>query len=462
MVKAESEKLKGISHIHFIGVYGISLSALAVISAKRGYVVSGSDTGYGSDNIRCQLEGAGVTVFAGNSPENLSHLPSAQSSAVVYSAAVTEQNGELAAARSLGIRVFGRAEFMELITSGFGVRIGVSGTHGKSTVCGMITEIFLAAGLNPDVLCGAELPSLGGTWRIGSGKRVIYEACEYKNSFLQLHPTCAVITNIEEDHPDFFHGIGEIRESFRHFADNAEKAVVCVDGEEGRALAKRLGGRVVTCSAYDRSADYFACNTKAERGRYSFMLRRRGERLCEVSLKAPGIHNLQNAVTAAATALEEGAAPEFVAEGLGNFTGVKRRMEYRGMLKDAVIYDDYAHHPTEIRATLAAFRAMGFRFISCAFQPHTFSRTKRFFCDFAEAFADADEVLFADIFAAREADVYGISSRDLASVTKNGYYLPTPDLIAQHFRNIAAPGVLLLTMGAGELDRVADKLLKNS
>ena len=453
--------LTDVKQIHFIGVYGISLSSLAILSAHRGYAVSGSDSGEGSGSRRNALADAGITVFTGNSPENLPTALPPEQVAVVYTSAVTEDNAELRAARARGMRIFGRTEFMELMTADIPTRIGVAGTHGKSTVCGMLAEIFIAAELDPSILCGAELPSIGGTLRIGSGERVIYEACEYKNSFLKLHPTHAVVTNIEEDHPDFFKDISEIRRSFYQYAEGTESVTVCTDGEEGRKLAAHMGSNATTCSVTSKNADYFQRHAHAELGRYSFTLYHRGTELCTISLKTVGRHNMQNAVTAAAVAIENGISPELVKKGLEAFTGVRRRMEYRGTVNGAVIYDDYAHHPTEIRATLSAAKSMGFDRVICAFQPHTYSRTAKLFHEFTNAFSCADQVIFADIYAARETNTYGVHSRDLAAATPNAIYLPTPELIAEYLREHASPNVLLLTVGAGVLDRVADIILKD-
>ena len=452
--------LSGINHIHFIGIYGISLSSLALLSAHRGYAVSGSDTDSGRPSVKNRLSAANIVVFNGNTTGNLpSHLPSTQV-AVVHTAAVTDDNPELTAARARGMRIFGRTEFMELLTASIPTRIGVSGTHGKSTVCGMLSNIFISAELDPDVLCGAELPQIGAM-RIGSGERMIYEACEYKNSFLKLHPTHAVVTNIEEDHLDFFKDISEIRESFFRYASSAYSATVCTDSVEGRGLATRLSNRVTTCSVDTEDADYFQRNAVAELGRYSFALCHRGEALCDIALRVVGRHNLQNAVVAAAVAIENGVSPEFVKMGLEAFNGVKRRMEYRGTVNGAMIYDDYAHHPTEIKATLVTAKAMGFDRIICAFQPHTYSRTAKLWNEFTAAFEQADQVVFADIYAARETNTYGVHSRELAAATPNAIYVPTPELIAEYLKSHAAPKTLILTMGAGVLDRVADIILTN-
>ena len=451
-----SEKLNGITHVHFIGIYGISVYSLAVITARLGYTVSGSDTGEGTALRRNALSEAGIRLYRSHSADSLpKNVPPSQIT-VVYTAAVTDANPELTAARETGMRILSRAEYVETLTCRIPLRIGVAGTHGKSTVCGMLARIFTEAGLDPDILCGAELPSLGGAFRIGSGERIIYESCEYKNYFLKLNNTHAVVTNVEADHPDFFHGIEDVRASFRKYTEKAAAVTVCIDGAESRTLADTLGEKAVTCSVSDRRADYYADNVSAVMGRYSFDLVKRGNALCRITLRVVGAHNLQNAVTAAATALENGITPTDVRKGLESFTGVKRRMEYRGTLNGAVIYDDYAHHPTEIRATLTAARGMGFKKIYCAFQPHTYSRTAALFREFTASFYFADQVIFADIYAAREVNTYGVTSKALTNATPNAIHIPTAEGIAEYFKSIAAPDILLITMGAGELDRVAD------
>ncbi|MBR2461372.1 MAG: UDP-N-acetylmuramate--L-alanine ligase [Clostridia bacterium] len=454
------------THLHFIGICGISMSSLAEICALDGYTVSGSDVAASSSRERALLN-AGIQVFHGNSPDNLPKEVPERDVAVIFSAAIKADDPELVEAEKRKINTFSRAKFMTLMSAGIPRRIGISGMHGKSTVCAMLAQIFRAAGAEPDVICGADIPWAGGAFINGGGDELIFEACEYKDSFLSMRPTLATVTNIEAEHLDYFGAIEPIRDSFYRYASRADSCVINVDSPEARSLADRLMHdnchgepyRTVTCSVSDNTADYYATEISFDRGAAAFGFAERGKGLCHPRLKVIGMHNLSNAVTAAATAITAGIHPEYVEKGLSEYGGISRRMEYRGTLNGAVILDDYAHHPTEIKATLAAVREMGFRFISCAFQPHTYSRTASFFCDFVNAFSDADEVVFADIYAAREKNDYGVTAHDLANATQNGHYLPTPRLIAEHFRNIAAPGVLLLTMGAGELNTVADILI---
>lgn len=451
------EELKHLKHIHFIGIGGVSMSSLAMIAAEQGYSVSGSDTA-DSDRIH-ELIRRGITVFLGNSPSNLLKYKDTDHLAVVYTAAANDSNPELSAARQNGILTVSRAEFMGAVMKDIPHRIGIAGMHGKSTVCGMLAHISLSEGSDDSFICGADITCLGGAHKIGKSNRVIFEACEYKNSFLKLEPTVAAVTNIEEEHPDFFRDLDDIRHSFLQYLNGAQLAIIGIDSPVARELVSQVTVPTLTCSIRDRSADYYADNIIFCSGAASFDLFYRGVFVLHASLCVAGEHNLANAVIAAAIALNEDFSANAVASGLSSFTGVKRRMERIGQLKGAVIYDDYAHHPTEIKATLSAARQMGFRFISCAFQPHTYSRTAKFFCDFAHAFGDADEVLFADIYPAREENIYNISSRELAAVTPNGVYVPTAKLIAEHFRKIAAPNILLLIMGAGDIRRVGDILL---
>lgn len=453
--------------MHFIGIGGVSMSALAEIAKLSGYEVSGSDSG-GGERLK-KLEGLGIRVYREHDAANLPNIGDGDV-AVIYTFAISADNPELTAAVSRGMTVFSRAELLGRLMLSRDKRIGVAGTHGKSTTCAMLGDIYMLAERDPTVICGAELTRSGDAFVLGEGESIIFEACEYKDAFLSFSPTVAAITNIEEEHLDHFHGIDDIKRSFDRFISGASRAVLNIDDPNireitasGRLERRLIGGgayggepRTVTVSLYDRGADMYASEIEFCAGSATFKVLWHGRPVCTVRLCVPGRHNISNALVAAATALCDGIPPEVIGEALSSFRGLPRRMELRGEYKGAVIYDDYAHHPTEIRATLSAARAMGFRFISCAFQPHTYSRTALMFCELARAFEDADEVLFADIYPAREQNIYGISSRELACATRGGHYLPTPGLIAEHFKRIAAPGVLLLTMGAGRLDAVAD------
>lgn len=453
--------------IHFIGIGGISMSSLALISQQNGYKVTGSDTGDG-DTIAL-LKSHGITVYPEHSEDNLpAELPK-ERVAVVYTAAIAETNIELNAAKSRGFKIYSRAEFLGKLMNSYKYRIGVSGTHGKSTVCGMLNSIYTLAGRDPSIICGAEIPDIGGAYRYTNSDRLIFEACEYRDSFLSFSPTVAAVTNAEAEHLDYFKDIKAIENSFRRYIYSADTAVINSDDPLLRKITapnsnfpldnSTMRPRILTVSVYDRSADMYASETTYCAGFATFKLMWHGRPMGNVRLCVAGKHNVSNALIAAAVAFQDGISPEIITEALSSFRGIKRRMELRGKYNGAVIYDDYAHHPTEIRATLTAAREMGFRFISCAFQPHTYSRTALMFCDFVRSLELADEVLVADIYAAREENTYGITSRDLACAIRNGHYLPTPRLIAEHFKNIASSGVLLLTMGAGRLDRVADIIL---
>lgn len=312
----------------------------------------------------------------------------------------------------------------------------------------MTGECFVRAGTEPSILCGAVMPSLGGAFRVGTGEKLIFEACEYKDSFLSFNPTVAAISNIEAEHLDYFRDIGHIRRSFEQYARGAERVVMNVDCPEAAELYRRLGGKAIACSLNGENAEITARNALESRGFWEFSLVYNGQDCGRVRLSVPGRHNVSNALVAAGVSLSEGLAPEYVVSALCDFRGISRRMEYKGSLNGALIYDDYAHHPTEIKATLAAVRAMGFRKVICAFQPHTYSRTALLFSDFTTAFEDADTVIFTDIYAAREENVYGVSSRQLAEAVKNGIYAPTDSDVERIFREMAEEGVALLTMGA--------------
>ena len=330
-------------------------------------------------------------------------------------------------------------------------RIGIAGTHGKSTTTSMAALISLDSQLDPTIVCGAELDELGGTYRIGEGGTIIFEACEYTDSFLSFCPTCAVVLNVELEHVDYFKDLAQITESFHRFISLADTAVVCADSAQAMRAAEGYIGRLITYSAISPTpgagADthYYAAAITHEGSSSSFTLRRRNglsdEKICDITLNIPGMHNISDAVAAAAACLECGASPEAVESGLDRFHGAKRRFELRGKTAaGAEVYDDYAHHPTEIKATLEAARALG-KQIWCVFQPHTYTRTFGLFRELSEAFGNADRVIVTDIYSAgREENESGITPEKLAA---------------------AIPGAICLSRGE-DFSGIADYILKNT
>jgi len=445
------EIMMSAKRIHFVGIGGISMSSLAAITLERGYIVSGSDRT--RSKLTEHLSELGAEVHY---THDAAWVQGA--SLVVYTAAVHGDNPELAEAMRLGIPLCSRADYLGWLMSGYRERIGVAGTHGKSTVTSMLTEIYLAGELDPTVVSGAELREMGGAYHIGGEDYFLFEACEYCDSFLSFCPTTAVITNIDYDHADYFKTMEQLIGSFRRYADIADRAVLNFDDPESVLLAEGYEGEVVSY-AIDNDADYTANNIEWTNGCASFDLVRKGSVLCRVRLAVPGKHNVLDALAAAAASLTCGATPEAVAKGLAMFGGAKRRFEYMGKTeKGALVYNDYAHHPAELRATLSAAKAFRKRLVA-VFQPHTYSRTATFFDDFCQAFGDADEVIFADIYAAREENVYGVTSALLAEKTPRAVCLGDRETIAAHLLNTAGEGDLILILGAGDILKLGNMLL---
>ncbi len=437
--------------IFFSGICGISMSSLAIISANRGYSVIGSDAGCNSEALS-ELSDYGIKVYPSHSEKNIEGC-----GALIYTAAVSPDNPELLKARQIGIPVYSRAEYLGKILSGYPQRIGISGTHGKSTVCGMTSKIFAGCGNDCTSLIGARTVTDGKAYRIGKSDTVVFEACEYKRSFLCLDPTTAVVLNIEKDHTDCYGTVAEEISAFSSYIKSAQYRVLSLDDKNTASIAGNESS-AFWFSISDPHADLYAENISEKNGFYSFDGMLRGEKAFTLTLSVPGLHNVKNALAAMSVARVHKLDMEKAALALSGFHGMKRRFEHIGSYNGAEIYDDYAHHPTEIRSTLRAARDMGFSEIICAFQPHTYSRTAALFNEFITAFTDADRVVLADIYAAREKNSIGISSRDLAARIPNSVYIPDFDGILSYLRSAARPGVLLLTMGAGELDTVARKL----
>ena len=462
-------------HIHFIGIGGISMSGLAEILMDEGFTVSGSDAH--RTELTEALSRKGARVFYGQRASNVTD----GIRAVVYTAAIHEDNPELTEVRRRGIPALTRAELLGQLMKNYGRAIAVAGTHGKTTTTSMIAEILLAADTDPTVSVGGVLRSIGGNIRVGGSDLFVAEACEYTNSFLSFYPNIEVILNIEEDHLDFFKDLEDIRNSFRQFARLVPADGINKDIERLDEIVGDLPCRIVT---FGRSADadYWAENViHDEFGRARFdVVWREGpikagedggaagteERLCRrhIVLDVPGEHNVNNALAAIAVCRQIPVSMEAVCGGLARFTGADRRFQVKGRIGGVTIVDDYAHHPSEIRATLEAARNYPHRKLWCVFQPHTYSRTKAFLSEFAQALSAADEVILAEIYAARETDDLGISSADIAervaALGTPARSMKTFDEIEKFILKNCVNGDLLITMGAGDVVNIGEELLK--
>ena len=443
---------------HLVGIGGISMCSLAEILVHRGLTVTGSDARL-SPAID-ELRGMGVTVAIGHAAENV-----AGAEFVVRTAAVHDDNPEIAAARAAGIPVFERAQAFGALMSHYRHAVCVAGTHGKTTTTSMLASVTLAAGVDPSLMIGGVLPLIHSAHRVGQGDTIILEACEYCNSFLSFRPTVAVVLNVDEDHLDFFKDLADISRSFRAFAERvpADGGLVVASADDANTVdcLRGIDRRVVTFGLTP-GADVTAADLTYERGMPSFMLVSGGRPLGPVRLLVPGVHNVRNALAAAAAALALDVPFDAIARGLGGYGGAERRLEYHGQLGGALVYDDYAHHPGELHALFdaaAQIKPEGGRVI-CAFQPHTYTRTYALFDDFVRELSRPDITLLADIYAAREQNTLGISSADLAARIPGAEYTPTLDDVAARLRQLARPGDLILTVGAGELDKVAAALTK--
>ena len=450
--------------VHFIGIGGISMSGLAEILLKEGFPVSGSDSH--ASALTEHLERAGARICIGQAASNIPE----DCKLVVYTAAIHPDNPEYREAKRRGVPMLSRAELLGQLMRNYQTSIAVAGTHGKTTTTSMIASILLEEDADPTISVGGILPSIGGNIRVGGSEVFLTEACEYTNSFLHFFPTIGIILNIEEDHMDFFKDLNDIRRSFRRFAELLPVEgllIINSDIPNYEEITEGLTCRVVTFGS-SPDADYRAENTAYDTfGHPSFDLIRKTEkdgRRPRFSLKVPGEHNVCNALASIALADVLRIPEAAVEKGLLSFTGTDRRFQYKGEVNGVTIIDDYAHHPTEIRATLHAAAHYPHRELWCVFQPHTYSRTKAFLKEFAEALSLADHVVLADIYAARETDTLGISSRDLerelAALGADVYYFPTFAEIEKFLSEKCMHGDMCITMGAGDVINIGEDLLR--
>ena len=450
-------------HVHFIGIGAISMSGLAEILLNRHFTVTGSDM-QASDMTK-HLEETGAKVVIGQKAENITD----DIDLVVYTAAIHESNEEFAAAKNKGIPMMTRAALLGQIMANFAKSIAVAGTHGKTTTTSMLTHILLQADTDPTVSVGGMLDRIGGNIRVGHSDLFLTEACEYTNSFLHFFPKISVILNIEEDHLDFFKDLEDIRHSFHQFAELLPEDGTLIINAEIKDYAEIYEGLSCNVVTYGTNGcfDYSAKNiTYDENGHVAFDLFRRGEYADHIQLSVTGDHNVSNALSAIAVADILGLSIDITKRGLLSFTGTDRRFEYKGEFNGVTVIDDYAHHPTEILSTLKAAQHSLHNSVWCVFQPHTYTRTKAFFHEFAEALSHADHLVLADIFAARETDTLGISSADLAKETEklgtDTHYFPSFAQIEAFLKENCRPGDLLITMGAGDVVTIGENLLKQT
>ena len=447
--------------IHFIGIGGISMSGLAHILNDRGFHITGSDNNH--SDITAELENMGIEVMYGQRPENVP----AEVDLIVYTAAIHPDNPEFAECVRRGIPMMDRAELLGQIMRNYDNSIAVAGTHGKTTTTSMVSHILLKAGMDPTISVGGILKSIGGNIRVGQSHNFITEACEYTNSFLKFDPRIAMILNVEEDHMDFFKDIDDIRASFRKFARKPGKNGLLVINGAIKDLSYFTDGlecKVLTYG-FDPEFDYSASNVVFDEfARPTFDLKEHDTTVPGIRLSVTGMHNVSNALASIAVARFLGIDMDTIRQGLLNFTGTDRRFEIKGETDGITIIDDYAHHPTEIKATLTAAHDFPHRKIWCAFQPHTYTRTKAFLHEFAEALSLADEVVLTDIYAAREKDTGDIHSRDIEKLLiekgTDARYCASFNEAEEYLKNNCKKGDLLITMGAGNIYIIGEDLLK--
>lgn len=441
---------------HLIGIGGVSMSSLAEVLCGMGIVVTGSDMNNGP-NLKSLIE-RGIPVALGHRAENIGE----DVDFVVRTAAVHDDNPEIIRAHERGIPVFERTQAWGAISKDYANALCISGTHGKTTTTSMCTHILMAADRDPTVMIGGTLPLLNAGHRVGHGNTIIMEACEYYNSFLSLHPTVAVILNVEADHLDFFRDLEDVEHSFRTFASRVPEDGYVVANHDDRNTMDTVRGmdRKLITFGLSPAADVYAENIRYIGANSEFDVMYKGSLFTDVTLHVPGVHNVKNALAATAAAICLGVRPNAVKYGLAGFNGAGRRFEFKGKFNGADVYDDYAHHPGELKVLLDTVERLNYKRSVVVFQPHTYSRTAALFEDFVKQLRRPDVLMLAEIFAAREQNTIGISSSALAERVENAGFFPSFGELEAELRRIARPGDIILTVGAGDVYKIGESLVK--
>lgn len=455
------DDIKKYNTIHFIGIGGISMSGIAETLKNLGIHVTGSD--WSKSEITDRLISDGIDVTIGS---DLNKIKNAD--LVVYTAAISKDDAELVEANRLGIKTCERAVFLGKLTEAFENTIGVSGTHGKTTTTSLIALCFIKAGFDPNVQVGAILKQLDGNYRIGNSDYLILEACEYVESFLHFHPKAEIVLNIDNDHLDYFKNLDNIKNAFIKYVklipDNG-LLVLNSDDKNSIGLDKYTNAKVLTYGIDNTSANFVAKNITFDKDGYpSFDVYLDKEFFDSFTLSISGKHNVLNALACIALCTNYGIPVNAIKEAFASFTGANRRLEYKGSFKDVSIFDDYAHHPTEIKATAAALNKKVFNESWVVFQPHTYSRLKNLLDDFADSLVDFDHIILTDVYAARETNTFNISSKDLLDklnkLGKPAQYISNFDDIVEFLKNNVHKNDIILTLGAGTVTNIGPMLLK--
>ena len=436
-------------HVHLVGIGGVSMRPLGLVLKDMGLLVTGSDMN--SSVSTDELIAKGIHVAIGHEAANIEGAD-----CVIRTAAAHNDNPEIAAARSKGIPTFERAQAWGVIMQAYKNAVCISGTHGKTTTTSMVTHILMEADFDPTVMIGGYLPLLRAGHRVGAGDTIVLESWEYCDSFLNFYPTLAVILNIEADHLDYFKDLADVEKSFRQFAQLSTKGILA-NGDDPH-VAETLSGIDYVSFGLKPGNRVTASNICPDWRHLDVVCD--GEFYCHLDLQVLGRHNAMNALAAAGAAWMLGVPGEAVTKGLATFSGAERRMQFKGKFGGADIYDDYAHHPDELAATIEAMRSMEYKRMVVAFQPHTYTRTKALFDDFVRELKKADVVVLAEIYAARERNTVGISSRDLAAEIPGAVYCETLPQVTEYLKDIAREGDVILTVGAGDIFRAGEALLK--
>ncbi len=448
----EDKAFKQARHIHMIGIGGSGMCPIAELLLSRGYTVSGSDRNENA-NVK-YLKGLGITVFIGHSADNINGAD-----LVAYSAAVPNDNPEMVAADILGLPKMERSQLLGAITRCYDNVIGVSGTHGKTTVSSMITQILLLNKQNPNAVIGGKLPIANSSCVVGESETLVCESCEFVDSFLQFSPDITVLLNIDDDHMDYFGTMENLENSFKRFVSMGKICYANGDDIRVKKVVSDIDSKVITYG-FNTDNDFYPQNITAGKYGFCFDVMHNGEAVGHLCMHAPGRHNIYNGLVSFAVCYQMGVEPNGIADAVARFTGAGRRFEFIGEAKGITVVDDYAHHPTEMAATLNAAKTLDYKKVIVVFQPYTYSRVALLRDGMIESLSIADKVFMTPIVAAREENIYGVKSEDVTSAIPDAEVVADYDELAQKMIDSASSGDLIITMGAGDIFKVAHIVLE--